>query len=138
MQIQIHQNDNISAIQNEELRQATLNTHALLYRQALEQKVFPEKPVAYLFFNNGLYHVNLLGDRAELLHLLFGTITAILKDSPPRVGLNFYEYMLNAVTQVNSEKCCETLFDDSDNEVLNVEFADELLDYLANHHDKED
>ena len=137
MRFKIHQNDNILEIRNKKLKQATLNSHALLYRQALEQKAFPDKPVVCAYFNDGQYHVNLMGDRSALLHLLFGTVTAILKDLPPREAMNFYEYMLNAVTQVNIEKCCETMFGGTEPEDINVEFADELLDYLANHHSKE-
>lgn len=129
MIIKIHYN-NMSSIKNEKLRQATLNTHALLYRQALEQKIFPNKPVACAYFNDGLYHVNLMGERSELLQLLFGTITAILKDLPPNVALSYYEYLLNAVSQVNAEKCCETLFGNTEAEAINVKFADELIDYL--------
>lgn len=92
------------------------------------------KPVASARFNDGEYRVDLAGDRPVMLHLLLGAIIGTLKQSPPRIALRFYEYMLNAISKVNTEICCEALLSGSGQEVIEVEFPDDLLRSLDEHY----
>ena len=107
MKIIVHHNQHMSDMKYQRVRKVLLDAETQSFRQAIEQQSYTEKPVAFIRFEDGDFHVGAYGDDSAMLELLTNSITAILDEMTLEDTMLFFTGFIDYVNQYAAERYAE-------------------------------
>ncbi len=103
----IHHNQHLSNMRHQRVRKVLLDAETQSFRQAIEQQAYTEKPIAFIRFEDGDFHVGAYGSNPAMLELLANSITAILNEMTLDDTMLFFTGFIDYVNRYAAERYAE-------------------------------